>query len=1045
MQAQGQSDNGPWERTAQPLRKLRRYRLPLHPTVMLLLRPSLRIALLGAALAAPLIAQNSGIDPRATQALRYRNIGPFRGGRATTVAGVAQRKHEFYMGATGGGVWKTTDAGANWNNVSDGFFATGSIGAIRVAPSNADVVWVGTGSDGIRSNVIIGRGIYRSDDAGQSWRFLGLRDVGQIAAIVVHPTNPDIAVVAAQGTPFAASQQRGVYRTTDGGATWTKTLFINDSTGVTDITAKPDDPNTLYAAAWHGIRKPWAIISGSKDDGGIYKSVDGGVSWTKLGGGLPTGIIGKSNLAVSAAAPNRVYALIEAEKPKAGVYRSEDAGATWTLLSTMNALLLRPFYYTNIDADPTNADKVWVQNETMWHSTDGGKTFAAVNTPHGDNHDLWINPTDPDIMIQSNDGGANVTQDGGRTWSTQYNQSTSELYQVFVDEHYPYRVYGAQQDNSTVIVPSLPVFSGRPDQPIQYWMQGPGCETGPIVPSPWNADVVYGACKGQFSRLHLTTGQELNSWVGAESLYGNDPKDLIFRFQRVSPMDVSPHARGTVYFGSQSLHRTRDDGVTWERISPDLTAFDPRTQGVSGGPITRDVTGEEFYSTLYAIKESPIEPGVIWTGANDGPVFVTRNNGASWAKVTPPDLPPGGRVQQIDVSRHRKGTAYIAVYRYLLNDFKPYAYRTTDYGQTWTRLTTGTNGVPDDTPTRVLREDPERQGLLYLGTEFGMYVSVNDGASWQPLQLNLPVTPITDIKVHRRDLVLSTMGRGFWILDDLSPVIQLADAAASRTALLTPRAAIRWRHAGSPATAGNPEYPAATARIDYWLNSKPAAAPVLEILSATGTVVRRFTSAGAGASTATEQAMRAPRARAVGATALTTNIGANRFAWDLMHAANAGGRGPMVSPGKYTVRLIVDRDTVSKPLIVQADPRVRADGITDEMLVAQERHELAVRNAIADARETLTRSRTVRTQMQSRGVPMQREAEDIVHELETVEGRYQRPMLVSQLEYLYNMTLGADQRVPRDAATRLVTLKTRLAELNRRLDTLTRATTAMVP
>ena len=1013
-------------------------------------RLALRVALLSAALLPPLVAQSGpgAIDPRAAQALRFRNVGPFRGGRVTAVAGVPQRRLEFYFGASGGGVWKTTDAGHHWNNVSDGFFATGSIGAIRVAPSNPDVVWVGTGSDGIRSNVIVGRGVYRSNDAGKTWAFKGLRDVGQIGGVVIHPTNPDVALIAAQGLPFSNSKDRGVYRTTDGGQSWDKVLFVNDSTGITDIAAKPDDPNTLYAAAWRGVRRPWAIISGSRDDGGIYRSTDGGTTWTKLGGGLPTGIIGKSNIAVSAASPRRVYVLIEAEKPKAGVYRSDDAGDTWTQVSSMNALLLRPFYYTNIDADPTDADKVYVQNETMWKSTDAGKTFVAVETPHGDNHDLWINPTDPNFMVQSNDGGATVSIDGGKNWSTEYNQSTAEIYQVFVDNSYPYRLYGAQQDEGgTLIVPSLPWFSNRPDLPVQYWMQGPGCETGPALPSPWNRDVVYGACKGQFSRLHLTTGQEQNSWIGAQSLYGNDPKDLIYRFQRVSPMQVSPSTRGTVYFGSQFVHRTRDDGVTWERISPDLTANTPETQGISGGPITRDVTGEEFYSTLYAIEESTIEPGVIWTGSNDGPVFVTRNNGASWTKVTPPDLPTGGRVQNIDVSRHRKGTAYIAVYRYLLGDFKPYAYRTTDYGRTWTRLTTGQNGVPDDSPTRVVREDPEHPGLLYLGTEFGFYISNNDGASWLPMQLNLPVTPVTDIKVHRRDLVLSTMGRGFWILDDLTPLVQYAEANVAKKAMLhAPRAAMRWRHQGSPASNTTPEYPAAGATIDYWLGSAPRNAPTLEIRSATGTLVRSFTTAGAAARTTTEQGMRAPRGRTIVATAITDNLGENRFTWDLMHAATPGGRGPMVAPGRYTVRLIVDGDTLAQPLVVQADPRVRTDGLTDVMLVAQERHELAVRAAIEESRKVLTRAKDVRTQMQSRGVPMQRESDDIVRALETVEGRYQAPKLVAQFEYLYNMTLGADQQVPRDAAARLVTLKAELAAIIKRLDALSRMTTAaLVP
>ena len=1014
---------------------------------MSLLRTATSPIIIAAVCLSTLSAQSpGGIDARASQALRFRNIGPFRGGRVTTVTGVPQRKLEFYIGATGGGVWKSTDAGHNWINVSDGFFATGSIGSIRVAPSNPDVVWVGTGSDGIRSNVIVGRGIYRSLDAGKTWKFLGLRDVGQIAAIVVNPTNPDIAFVAAQGLPFSNSKDRGVYRTINGGESWEKVLFVNDSTGITDLTTKPDDPNTLYAAAWRGVRRPWAIISGSMNDGGIYRSTDGGTTWTKLGGGLPTGVIGKSNLAVSAASPRRVYALIEAEKPKAGVYRSDDAGDTWTQLSTLNALLLRPFYYTNIDADPTNADNVWVQNETMWKSTDGAKTFVAVNTPHGDNHDIWINPTDPDIMIQSNDGGANVSMDGGRTWSTQYNQSTSEIYQVFVDDHYPYRVYGAQQDNTTVIVPSLPVFSVKPDQPAQYWMTGPGCETGPIVPSPWNADVVYGSCKGQFSRLHLVTGQEQNSWIGAQSLYGNDPKDLIYRFQRVSPMDVSPNVKGTVYYGSQFLHRSRDDGVTWERISPDLTANTPETQVVSGGPITRDVTGEEFYSTLYALRESNIEPGVIWTGSNDGPVFLTRDNGVHWTNVTPPDLPPGGRVQNIDVSRHRKGTAYIAVYRYLLGDFRPYAYRTTDYGRTWTRLTTGTNGVPDDTPTRVVREDPERQGLLYLGTEFGFYISNNDGASWQQVQRNMPVVPITDIRIQRRDLVLSTMGRGFWILDDLTPLIQYSDASVAKKAVLhAPRAAIRWRFQPSPAAPGNPEYPAASATIDYWLGATPAKAPVLEIRSPAGALVRTFTTATAAAATAADPAARAPRRGAAASSTISDNVGENRFAWNLMHATTPGGPGPMVAPGRYSVRLIVDGDTLTQPFVVQADPRVRVDGITDEILVAQERHELAVRDAVEEARKVVARAKEARTQMQSRGAPMVREADDILHALETAEGRYQSPKLLAQLEYLYGMTLNADQRVPRDAAARLVTLKAELAAIVRRLDALSRMITASGP
>ncbi|MCU0619788.1 MAG: hypothetical protein MUF40_07875, partial [Gemmatimonadaceae bacterium] len=526
-----------------------------------------------------------------------------------------------------------------------------AIGAIRVAPSNPDIVYVGTGSDGLRSNIITGKGVYRSSDAGRSWTFLGLEESGHVGAIEVHPTNPNVAFVAAIGQAFSKNRERGLYRTTDGGATWTNVLFVSDSTGAVDVEFKPDDPTTLYAAMWRAERKPWTIISGAMDEGGVWKSTDGGTSWRRLQGGLPTGLIGKIDLAVSPAAPNRVYALVEAPRPKGGLYRSDDAGATWTLVNTTAGLLARPFYYTNVDADPTNADVVYVNNESFFKSTDGGKSFTVLSTPHGDNHDMWINPDEPDIWVQSNDGGANVTLDGGRTWSTQYNQGTSEHYTVAVDDRWPYRVYGPQQDQGpTLIIPSLPVNAIGVDEPSQYWQQGPGCETGPAVPSPWDRNVVYGACKGQFSRFHLGTGQEINSWVGAQSMYGHDPKDLIHRFQRVAPLTTSPHVKGTIYHASQFVMRSRDEGTTWERISPDLTAFDPATQGISGQPITRDITGEEFHSTIYALEESPLEPGVLIAGANDGPVSITRDGGKTWKRVTPP-MPPGGRVQSVEGRR----------------------------------------------------------------------------------------------------------------------------------------------------------------------------------------------------------------------------------------------------------------------------------------------------------------------------------------------------------------------------------------------------------
>jgi photosystem II stability/assembly factor-like uncharacterized protein len=710
-------------------------------------------------------------NPALWSGMKYRMIGPYRGGRVTAVTGVPSQPMTFYMGSTGGGVWKTTDAGHSWANVSDGYFSVASMGAIDVSLSNPDVVYAGTGSSKIRSNVSIGRGIYKSTDAGKTWKFVGLRDVGQIATVRINPTNPDIVYVAALGNPFVPNPDRGVFKSTDGGQTWKKVLYVSDELGAADLEIQPGNPEVLFASIWHGQRKPWTIISGSKD-GGIYKSTDAGERWTKLGGGLPTGLFGRSNVAIPAAQPNRIYALIEA-KPGAGLYRSEDAGATWTQINGSGNLITRPFYYTTLGVDPNNADVVWIGDEGWFKSTDGGKTFHTSPVPHGDNHDVWINPKNSNYMIQANDGGANVSLDGGRTWSTQANQPTAEIYQVAVDNQFPYRVYGAQQDNTTVIASSLSLGNG------QDFRVGPGCETGPIMPDNTDPDIVYGGCKGQFSVQDMNTHDEKQYWVGAESLYGNGGGTLIYRFQRVAPMDVSPNEPHTAYYGSQYLHRTRDFGVTWEKISPDLTANPPESQGPSGEPITRDATGEEVYSTLYAIRESPIQKGLIWTGSNDGLVYVTRDDGKTWTNVTPSGLAPGGRVQNVEPSPHRPGTAYVAIYRYLLGDFAPYIYRTDDYGKSWKRLTDGTNGIAKDEPTRVVREDTERPGLLYAGTEFGMYVSFDNGARWQSFQMNLPVTPVTDIKVAHGDLVLSTQGRSFWILDDLAPVRQANEKVAA--------------------------------------------------------------------------------------------------------------------------------------------------------------------------------------------------------------------------------------------------------------------------
>jgi photosystem II stability/assembly factor-like uncharacterized protein len=893
------------------------------------------------------------IEPAFLGGLRYRSIGPHRGGRVTAVAGHRAAPDMFYMGATGGGVWKTTDAGGLWVNVSDGFFETGSIGAIAVAESDPNVVYVGTGSAAIRSNVILGRGVYKSGDAGKTWAHVGLRDAGQIGAVRVHPRDANVAFVAALGNPFGPNGERGVFRTRDGGRSWRNVLFINERTGAVSLALNPQNPNELYATAWRAERRPWTLISGGPaSETGVYKSTDGGDTWSHLTAGLPADLIGKATIDLCQAAPRIVYALIEASKNEGGLYRSDDAGANWVRVNASPQLLVRPFYFNYVNVDPKNPDVVWVNSLGFHQSADGGKTFRSLPTPHGDNQGMWINPDNPDIFIQSNDGGANVTRNGGRTWSSIYNQPTAEIYQVAADNQFPYHVYGAQQDNTTLIVPSLPPRDERPDDPIQLWRQGPGCETGPILAHPLNPKIVYGACKGEFYRMNLETGQTASYWVHPQNRYGHNPKDIRYRFQRVSPIEISPHNPRVLYHASHVVHRSTDEGVTWEVVSPDLTAFEPDKQVISGEPITRDITGEEVYSTIYAFRESPLEAGVLWAGANDGPVHVSRDNGKSWKNVTPRGLPPGGRVQNIEPSPHRKGAAYIAVYRYLLNDWQPYIYATNDYGATWSRLTDGANGIPKDHPTRVVREDPDRAGLLYAGTEFGMFISADNGARWQSFQLNLPVTPVTDIRVHRKDLVISTMGRAFWILDDLTPLHQWnAGAQSAQARLLAPRTAYRMRYAPMGGQPDLPEHPPAGAQLDYALATAATSELKLDILDAKGAVIRTFTSAEPPAPASPAQGMRARGADSP-APRLSMRAGLNRFRWDLRHESAAG---PLASPGRYTVRLSGEGWTQSQPLDIRMDPRLAKDGVTQADLDEQLALGLNLRRTIGEATRALRR------------------------------------------------------------------------------------------
>src|SRR5262245_57611254 len=772
-------------------------------------------------------SSNTIVDLKTYQDLRWRSIGPHRGGRSTAAAGVRTQPNVFYMGATGGGVWKTENYGITWNPISDGQIATGSIGAIDVADSNPNVIYVGTGSEAIRSNVIVGRGVYKSTDAGRTWQHVGLREVGQIGQLKVHPKNPDIAYVAAVGQPFGWGPDRGVYRTKDGGKTWQKVLFINDQTGAVSIAINWQNPNELYAGAWRGQRRPWTIISGGPAaEGGVYKTTDGGDRWTRVGNGFPDDLIGKVWVDVAQSNPKVVYAQVEAKGAKGGLYRTSDGGASWTLVNSSQALRARPFYFNKVYANPKDENEVYVTELAFHRSTDGGRTFTNVATPHGDNHVMWINPDNPKVMIETNDGGANITQDNGRSWSSQNNQPTAEMYHVDADEQFPYLIYGPQQDTGkNLAVPALPPTAWGPDDPRQLWIPLPGCESGQVRPIP-SGKVVYGDCKGEFGRMSMATGQEQNFWINPQQRYGKNPKDMMFRFVRQAPIEIDAHNPAVVYHGSQFVHKSIDGGLHWTKFSPDVTANGPESQVTSGEPITRDMTGEEVYAALYSMRSSRLEPGVFWTGSNDGPVWVTRDNGKTWKNVTPPTLPPGGRVHTIEDSPHRRGSAYVSVYRMYLNDFKPYLYMTNDYGAHWTLLTDGTNGIPADQPMHVVREDTEQEGLLYAGTLEGAYVSFDQGKHWQTLQQNLPATPVTDIKVHHGDLVISTMGRSFWIMDNVSPLRQLAASVTKPTRQRTTDSPGQVGQVGRVGQLGQVAQPlrAATANDDVVLASRQTGA-----------------------------------------------------------------------------------------------------------------------------------------------------------------------------------------------------------------------------
>ena len=870
--------------------------------------------------AAPSLLAPDTLDPVLVSGLEWREIGPWRGGRVTAVTGVRGNDQLYYMGATGGGLWKTENAGISWENISDGYFNVGTIGAIGVAGSDPNVIYVGTGEAPIRGvTTSHGDGMYRSTDAGATWTHIGLPNAGQIARVIVDPRNPDLVYVAVQGQIWGPSEERGVYRSRDGGATWEAVLQVNEETGATDISMDPTNPRILYAAMWEHGRKPWFVKSGGTA-GGIFKSTDGGDSWKKLGGGLPE-LIGKIGIDVSASRPTRVYAIVEAELDRGGLYRSDDAGVTWTLMNGDRILWSRAWYYNHLKADPLDENTVYVLNAPFMKSIDGGVTFEKRPTPHGDHQDHWINPDNSLNMINGNDGGATVTFDGGESWSSIMNQPTAQFYRVITDNQMPYRIYGGQQDNSTVAIASR-TFSGGIGHD-DYHDVGGG-ESAHIAFDPDNPRLVYATTiNGTLTEYDHENERLRPIKPYPEYVYGQQSKDLMYRTNWNAPVTVSPHNPSVLYYGTQKLLRSSDRGMTWEEISPDLTKDEEDKQGLNGGPLTPENVGAEFYGTIFYITESPHEPGTIWVASDDGLLHLTRDEGGSWANVTPADL-GGAQINAIEVSPHDPGTVYIPVAGYKLNDFRPYIYMGTDYGRQWERID---QGLPQDNFVRVVREDPEREGLLYAGTEGGMFVSFDQGSSWQSLDLNLPPVPITDLTIRQGNLVAATQGRGFWVLDDLTVIRQARTELAGKPLhLFEPPPTPMIRFGGGGADQGR--NPPSGVVLSYYLAEDQEAPLSIEITDADGTVVREYSSEEREFERCILGNMDQRLPFQVHYP--EKKKGLNQWVWDMrrngLHCIDdvklfAGFDGASVIPGDYHVRIAIGDAEAETDVVLLPDPR----------------------------------------------------------------------------------------------------------------------------
>ncbi len=909
------------------------------------------------------------------ESLAWREIGPYRGGRSAAVAGLASQPQVYYFGATGGGVWKTVDGGKTWANVSDGFFG-GSIGAVAVAEQDPNVIYVGGGEVTVRGNVSPGDGLWKSTDAGKTWTAIGLGDSHHIPRIHVHPQDPDRVWVAALGHLFGPNEERGVFRSADGGKTWEKVLFVNDDTGAVDLALDPTNPRVLYASFWRVRRTPWSLESGGAGSG-LWKSTDGGTTWTELSRhpGFPRGPLGIIGITVSASNPENLYAIIEAED--GGVFRSTDGGKTWTRVNEDRDLRQRAWYYSRIYADPVDEESVYVVNVRFHHSKDGGKTFTQIPTPHGDNHDLWIAPDDPLRMIEANDGGANVSFDGGKTWTPQNNQPTAQIYRLSTDNAFPYRLLGGQQDNTALRIRSRSAL-GSAIGP-RDWEPTAGGESGHVVARPDDPDIVFGGSYGGFlTSFNHRTGEERAVNVWPDNPMGWGAAELKYRFQWNFPIFFSPHDPDLLYAAGNVLFKSRDGGMSWQTISPDLTRDDKAKQGPSGGPITKDNTSVEYYCTIFAAVESPHEPGVLWTGSDDGLIHLSRDGGETWSNITPEALPDWTQINSIEAHPFEKGGLYVAGTRYKLDDFRPYLYKTTDYGKTWTEIV---QGIDEQHFTRVIRADPDRPGLLYAGTERGVQISFDDGAQWQSLQLELPIVPITDLAVKEGQLVVATQGRGFWILDDLSLLHQLEPSIAEVKAhFFAASAAFRLDGGSDEEPKLRGKNPPDGVLFHYFLNEPLFAEGEdkldlqLTLLDTDGAVIRTFTRKPAdGEETADEKEGEEKPDEAEkreDPRQLEAKAGMNRFVWNLRHPAAkrfpglvlwSELDGPRAAPGAYRARLSLGDWNAEIPFEVLADPRSNA---TPDDYREQLAFTLGVRDKLSEIHGEITRLRAVREQLE---------------------------------------------------------------------------------